>query len=108
MGNDKGLKLFCLMLVGGFVTVGYISDVSKKYVSGTVVYKQYDSKIKTFNITLNDNIKYETDKDTYIHSRYGEETIITYYKLNSVQQIVFIIALLSLIFCWVPILYFED
>ena len=96
------------MFFVSLIAIGYISDVSKKYVSGTVVYKRYDSETKTFSITLNDNIKYKTDKDTYIHSRYGEETIITYYKLTIAQQIIFITALLSLIFCWTPILYFED
>lgn len=105
MGNYIGFKLSILMFLGGFITVGYISEVSKKHVSGTVVYKHYDDNTQTFNVTLNNNIKYKTDKSTYIHSRYGEETIITYYKLTFLQEFLFIVGILSLICCWIPILY---
>lgn len=98
----KNLILLCVLLclsIGAINVAEFAFKQGHTYIVGSVVHKMYSYEDNEFYVTLNDNIKYNVDKNTYVHASLGQECVIS--SQNDKYLPIFILAVVGVIVFWV-------
>lgn len=98
----KNLIVSCVLFYSGIGAINVAEFAYRQghpYIVGSVVHKMYSYEDNEFYVTLNDNIKYHVDKNTYVHASLGQECVIS--SQNDKYLPMFILAVVGVIAFWV-------
>jgi hypothetical protein len=95
------ILMFCI--IGSYNLAFYSWDKGHTFTVGSVAHKMYSYDDNAFYVTLNDNVKYNVDKYTYIHASLGQECVIS--RQNDLYLPLFILAVVGAIVFFVLFIF---
>ena len=96
--------MLIVCLVSSYRLIFYSWNKGHTFAVGNVIHKTYDYDTNNFYVTLDNCIKYNVDKETYINSNLGQETVIPVQ--NDIYFPLFLISIIAYFFAFIFSCYF--